>query len=149
MHSQIFFDCTEMSGWSRCLLSGFLAFALHLIKAHGDATYWLLISLYSFDFFCGLGCALAGGSFCPRIFKGGIRKLLGYVLLIVPLLLADHFLAENPHLAVYLYLKNWCLLYMSTVEMISIANHLRTMGLPIPTLESLGRFRRSLKNLDK
>ena len=75
MQSHFFFDCPEMSGWSRCLLSAFLAFALHLVKAHGDAAYWLLISLYTFDFLCGLACALVGGTFCPAKFKGGIKKL--------------------------------------------------------------------------
>lgn len=145
MYSQINFDCSEALTWTRCLFSALLAFLFHLVQAHSDPVYWLLISLSLFDFFCGMGLALVQRQFCFQKFKGGSKKLLGYILLIFPLLLTDHFLTGNPQVAVYEYLKNWCLLYMSTVELISISYHLRKMRLPIPSLADLKKFRATVE----
>ena len=144
MNSQIFSHCHESIFWTKCLFSALAAFFLHLVQAQVDSVYWLLFCLNLCDFLCGLGLALAHGEFEFKKFKGGAGKLLGYILLIVPLVLADHFLESNPHVNVYLYLKNWCLLYMSVVEMISLLSHLRRIGLPVPTLGELKKFRKAV-----
>lgn len=112
-----------------------------MAQEHSDSVYWLLLSLSTFDSLCGLGLALVRGRFCLDKFKRGVRKLVGCVLLVFPLLLTDHFLSGNPQEAVYEYLKNWCLLYMSAVELASIGGHLKQMGLPVPSMEDLKKFR--------
>lgn len=143
MHPLIDFDCSETL--SRCLFSALLALSLHLVQVDSDPVYWLLLSLYSFDFMFGLILAVVQERFCFKKFKSGLKKLMGYILLIFPLLLADHFLAENQQVVVYSYLKNWCLLYMSMIELVSISFHLRKMGLPIPSLAELKNFRGLLR----
>ncbi|MFQ5673421.1 MAG: phage holin family protein [Nitrospinales bacterium] len=143
MHAPIVFDCSETL--TRCFWSAVLAFALHLIRAHSDPLYWLVLGLYSLDFLFGLSLAVVRERFCPDKFKAGLKKFLGYLLLILPLLLTDHFLAGNRQEAVYGYFKNWCLLYMSMIELVSIGMHLREMGVPIPSLADLKKFRGLLR----
>ena len=144
MNAQFFSHCYETVFRNRCFFSTLAAFLLHLVQARVDSVYWLLLSLNLCDFLCGLGLALAHGEFEFEKFKGGAAKLFGYILLIVPLLLTDHFLEDNPHVGVYLYLKNWCLLYMSVMEMISLLLHLRRMGLPVPSLGEIKKFHKAV-----
>ena len=148
MQAQIFGSCTETTIW-KCLFATIAAFAVQVLNSSANTTYWLLLYLYFLDFGIGFCIAVVSGEFDYLRFRNGCLKFIGYILLIVPLILTDANLNGAIQEAVYQYIKNWCLLYLATMEIFSIFKHARRLGIPVPTLKRLAEFKNAILRFRK
>lgn len=125
-------DLVRPGEWPAALAIGFPVGATAYFFGGWDQLFQTLMILVILDLISGVSCAFVQKDLASRDFLRGIIKKFGYVLAVMLAVRADALLPQLLVAGVEVSLRTMLIWAFVGGEMLSVAENLATMGVPLP-----------------